>query len=199
MLKDAQEHAQVMLALERFQEGYSRRDVSRLDRFMELFASDASIECIGTGAVFPDEDEWCLGREAIRALLEQDWEYWGEVVLDLEEARIHALGDVAWVSASGVVSDVETRERSVADALERAHRLLDGDLPPEDKLLAMVRETTGTLLELQKGTTYIWPLRFTAVLIREDGRWKFHQLHYSFPTAGLPDVRLAPDEGGAEE
>ncbi len=198
MLKDGQEQAQIALTLERFQEGYTRRDLARLDPFMDLFVNDATIECIGTGGVLPGEDEWCLGRAAIRALVQQDWESWGDVELDVDEARIHVLGDVAWLSTTGVVTDVETRERSVADSLERARRLLDGDLRGEDKLAGLVRETTGTFLELQKGTTYIWPLRFAAVLVRQDGRWKFHQVQFSFPTAGLPDVRLAPDETDVE-
>jgi ketosteroid isomerase-like protein len=189
------EQAQVLLALERFQEGYTRRDVARLDRFMDLFADDAAVECLGTGGVFPGEEEWCLGREAIRTLIQSDWETWGDLELDVDEARIHVLGDVAWLSASGVVTDDETREQSLADSLARMRWLLDQDLPADNTLSTIVREATGTLLELQQGTTYIWPLRFTAVLVKKEGRWKFHQMQFSFPTVGLPDVRLAPGPG----
>ena len=194
MLKDEQELAQVVLALERFQEGYTRRDSSRLDAYMELFCDDADLEVIGTGAVAPGEGEWCLGPEATRRLVESDWEGWGDLEIDTEGARIHILGDVAWLATTGAVTDAETEEQSIADSLTRVRGLLEADTPDEDTLLEIVRESTSTLVELRRGTVYVWPLRFTAVLVKRDGRWKFHQMQVAFPTAGLPDVRLPVEE-----
>ena len=41
----------VRSALEKFQEGYTRRKLEELDSFMELFAAEADIEMIGTGGI----------------------------------------------------------------------------------------------------------------------------------------------------
>ena len=194
MLKDEQELAQVVLALERFQEGYTRRDPARLGAFMDLFCDDAELEVIGTGAVAPGEGEWCLGPEAARRLVENDWEGWGDLEIDVEGARIHVLGDVAWLATTGTVTDAETEEQSIADSLERLHGLLEAEMPDEETLIEVVRESTGTLIELRRGTLYVWPLRFTAVLLKREGRWKFHQMQFAFPTAGLPSVRLPVEE-----
>jgi hypothetical protein len=34
--------------------------------------------------------------------------------------------------------------------------------------------------EAQKEEHYVWPIRFTAVLVRQGAQWKFHQIHFSF-------------------
>lgn len=195
MPHDEQERAQVALTLERFQEGYARRDPARLDAFMALFVDDAELEVIGTGALTPGEDEWCLGPSAVRQLVASDWEGWGDLEIDTEGARIHILGDVAWVSTAGTVTDAETEEQSIADSLERVRWILGQEMAEEERLLEIVRESTGTLVELRRGTVYVWPIRFAAVLVKRGGRWRFHQMQFSFATAGLPDVRLPVDEG----
>lgn len=193
MPQESQEVARVRLALERFQHGYTQRDTSALARFMELFAS-ADLEVIGTNAVFPGEGEWCLGTEAVRDLVRDDWESWGDLELDVEEARIAVHGQVAWASVWGTVSSEETPAQTVTDSLERVRWVLDQDVPDEDKMLGIAREASDTLMALQQGTTYIWPLRVTAVLVRRGERWLFQQVHFSFPTTRLPDVRVAPEE-----
>ena len=195
MPNDEQERAQVVLALERFQEGYTRRDPARLDAFMDLFCDDADLEVIGTGAVAPGEGEWCLGPHAARRLVESDWEGWGDLEIDTDDAHIHILGDVAWLATTGTVTDAETEEQSIADSVERVRALLAAEMPAEETLLEIVRESTGTLVELRRGTVYVWPLRFTAVLVKREGRWRFHQMQFAFATAGLPDVRLPVEEG----
>jgi hypothetical protein len=58
----------------------------------------------------------------------------------------------------------------------------------------IIRQGALTLTEAQKGATYIWPFRFTAVLVRRKRLWRFHQVHFSFPTTQFPDVRFAATE-----
>ena len=36
--------------------------------------------------------------------MEDDWKYWGDVSLDVEGAKIHVLGGMAWLATSGTVS-----------------------------------------------------------------------------------------------
>jgi diamine N-acetyltransferase len=67
---------QILHLMKEFQEGYSQRDLSNLDAFMELFAPDGEVEVIGTNAITPGKGEWCQGREAVRQLVRGDWEHW---------------------------------------------------------------------------------------------------------------------------
>ena len=41
---------EVSSTLQKFQDGYTARDVTKLDDFMQLFVQDESIEMIGVGA-----------------------------------------------------------------------------------------------------------------------------------------------------
>ena len=51
---------QVRATLQRFQDGYTLRDVSRIDEFMTLFADDA--EVIGTNGIRPGVSEWYMDK-----------------------------------------------------------------------------------------------------------------------------------------
>ena len=48
---------QVRVLLQRFQDGYDQRDLTKLDEFMALFVLDDELEVIGTNAVAPGKDE----------------------------------------------------------------------------------------------------------------------------------------------
>ena len=47
----------VRSTLQKFQDGYTSRDVARLDEFMQLFVQDEGIEMIGIGASKRAENE----------------------------------------------------------------------------------------------------------------------------------------------
>ena len=177
--------------LRKFQEGYANRDLEALDEFMRLFAPDEEIEVIGTGALVPGEGEWCLDRSTARELIEGDWKHWGDVRLDVDGANIFALGDVAWLATSGtVIRTLETRE-AYENFLGYIRWSLEGDdqRGAEAKVLDILRGGANTVYEVQRGERYIWPFRFTAVLVRRDSCWRFHQIQFSFPTTHFPDER----------
>ena len=67
---------EIKAVLLRFQEGYLQRDAAALDEFMQLFSSNTELEVIGTGGIYPGDDEWCCGP-AVRELVKNDWEGWG--------------------------------------------------------------------------------------------------------------------------
>jgi hypothetical protein len=180
--------SEIRLLLERFQEGYTRRDLSQTEAFMELFTADA--EVIGTNGVRPGVDEWYLDRASARELVEGDWESWGDLRLDLESMSVHSRGEVGWVAATATVTKIIGSENYAA-YLEFIKTFLDDPtLSPEQKLLHILRGGTNTLYELRRGEKFVWPLRFTAVVVREAEGWKFAQMNFSFPTIYFPDVRL---------
>jgi hypothetical protein len=104
----------VRSALQKFQDGYTARDVTRLDDFMQLFVQDDAIEMIGIGASKRAAGEWFEGVSRIREIVESDWKYWGDVKLDVEGANINLLGDVAWLSTTGTVTQTEAFDTAIS-------------------------------------------------------------------------------------
>lgn len=185
------ETEQVRMLLAKFQDGYDRRDQSRLDEFMELFSSGDDLELIGTNAVKPGGEEWCLGQAAVRELVGNDWKYWGEVKFDLAGARIQVRGETAWLSTTGTVTDTITKQERYEGYLEYLGAVLDEKHKTEEqKTLELVRLGNDIVLGLPLSETFVWPFRFTAVAVREDGSWLFQQLQFSFATTHSPDVRI---------
>ena len=183
---------QVRALLQKFQDGYALRDLTKLDEFMELFTPDDELEVIGTNAVAPGRGEWCRGRHATRELVASDWEHWGDVAIDVAGAHISIKADVAWLATTGTVTDTIPEDDCYTGFLDFAERTLKEErLDPQVKMLEIVRLGTDRLLEIPQGETYVWPFRFTAVAVKNQGRWRFAQMQFSFPTTRAPDVRHA--------
>jgi hypothetical protein len=192
--------------LQQFQNGYDHRDTGTIESFRTLFIPEDELEVIGTGAIEPGDDEWCLGLDAASGLVVNDWEGWGDLVLDVADARIHVLGDVAWLATTGTVTmDLDTNE-TYRDYLSYIQEMAaDETLDPRARMIEILRGASNTLFEAERGKQYVWPVRFTAVLVRCKNplagngnsapsetaatRWLFHQIQFSFATTRFPDVR----------
>ena len=187
-------NAEVRAVLHLFQSGYSKRALQDLDRFMELFVENDELEIVGTSAVDPANEEWCKGTAATRSLIAADWESWGDLVLDVAGARIHTNGDVAYLATAGTVARKIPLEHSYAGMRIFLQKFLETskhvDTDVEGELLTVILGAASALSERRKGEDYVWPIRFTATLIRQQEQWKFHQIHFSYPTVHLPQVRF---------
>jgi ketosteroid isomerase-like protein len=188
MEKSMDELLEIRALLQAFQEGYTRRDLAQVDAFMDLFTEDA--EVIGTNGTQPGAGEWYTSRAAARELVHDDWAGWGDLRLDVAQASIHARGDTGWLAASATVTQTIGAD-NYAQYLKFVKEYIEtSPLPAEQKLHYILRGGTNTLYELRRGEIFVWPLRFTAVVVRETGQWKFAQMNFSFPTMYFPDVRL---------
>ncbi len=186
---------QVRDLLQKFQDGYARRDPAYLDSVMDLFGPDSELEVIGTNAIFPGQGEWCKGRQAVRNLIEGDWEGWGDVVFDLDMAQIFAKGDVAWLATTGTVTDVITADYKYEGFVEFARAVLEDDQDSDKvKMLDITQVGNQLVSSLLLPETCVWPFRFTAVAVNTDGQWRFHQMQFSFATTSAPDERILPEE-----
>lgn len=181
-------HNDIRSLLQAFQDGYTHRDLTQVDSFMQLFTPDA--EVIGTNGQRPGVDEWYMDRASARELVHGDWEGWGDLRLDLDSISIHERGDVGWVAASATVTKI-IGEENYASYLEYVRNYIAReDLTAEQKLLNILRGGTNTVFELRRGENFVWVLRFTAVVVHEADGWKFAQMNFSFPTIYFPDVRI---------
>lgn len=179
---------EVRSALQAFQDAYTRRDASLLPEFLTTFAED--IEVIGTNGIQPGVEEWYQGRKAAGEMIAGDWEGWGDVALDVAAASIQIHGETAWLAAYGTVTRTIPAEENIAGYLDYVKQMIDSaEGSARDKLITILRDGTSTLYEFNRGETFIWPLRLTAVLTRAESGWIFRQLHFSLPTIYFPDVR----------
>lgn len=182
---------QVRAVLQQFQDGYTRRDAAYLDTIMKLFADEAGLEVIGTNGVQPGAGEWYLDKAGARGLVQGDWEGWGDVRFDVEDAHIQTRGAVAWLATAATVTMTIEAEENYQGYLKRIKDVIDQEgLPAEIKLLDILRGGSNTLYELRRGEHFVWPLRFTAVLVRQADGWRFRQMQFSFPTTRFPDERI---------
>jgi len=172
----------VRATLQKFQDGYTSRDVARLDEFMQLFVQSESFEMIGVGASKRGAREWHEGYNQVRKFVENDWKYWGDVRLDVEGAKITIQGDVAWLSTTGFLIQAQAFDTAIDFYLQEMKSFFErGDLSADEKLVEATHFGMRRWRERAKGTEYSWSLIFTAVLLRVGAEWRFHTQHWAMP------------------
>jgi hypothetical protein len=173
---------QVRKVLQKFQDGYTIRDKSKLDEFMELFAPTDEVELIGVGASERGGSEWFNGRASIRDIIEGDWTYWGAVDIDVDGTRITVSGETAWFSTTGTLTSGDEYEDAFPFYLEQMRDLLmDEKKSLDDRLTDATHFGVRRLRDRMRGKGAKWPFVITGVLIKMDGGWGIHAIHWSFP------------------
>jgi hypothetical protein len=84
--------------LNKFRDGYSRRDTSQVNTFMESLYSRENVLILGT-----NPNEIFSGYERATSLVRSDWESWGDCKFNFDSANISSVGDIAWFSTRGYV------------------------------------------------------------------------------------------------
>lgn len=90
--------ADIIRQLHRFQDGYTQRDTSQLEIFMEELFSQDNILVLGT---MPGEV--LKNYKGAEGLVSSDWRTWGDCRFLMDKAHISTTGNVAWVSTVGYV------------------------------------------------------------------------------------------------
>lgn len=168
---------EIRVVLQRFQDGYTERDTSKLDEIMELFAPGDQAEMIGIG-VF----ERFQGGEQIREMIESDWKYWGDVVFDVNQARIREHGDVAWLTTRGAVIQAGTHNAAMPFYLDKMKEILeDESRDVDERIVEASHFGVRRWRERTLGEGHRWPFMFTAVLVRHSEDWRFHHIQWAMP------------------
>ena len=90
--------SEIIHQLNKFQDGYTKRDTSQLKVFMEELFSKENVLILGT-----QPNEICSGYKAATRLVFADWNRgrWGDCIFLIEDTNISSYGDVAWISTIG--------------------------------------------------------------------------------------------------
>ena len=84
--------------LNKFQDGYTKRDTSQINSFMQQLFAEENLLVLGT---MPNEI--CIGQKGARRLVFADWYAWGDCTFLIENSNVSSYGDVAWISTLGYV------------------------------------------------------------------------------------------------
>lgn len=180
---------EVKEVLRKFEAGYIERNLRKVDSFIEeLFINSEDTYILGTGT-----GELCLGIEGIREVISGDWEFWGDVRLDWENANINTNGEVAWFNTAGTLKQTfehtpERYDRYVNFIKEKAE---DVDFTAKEKVtfINWILTLNYHNREGQK-REYLWPLGLSGVLLKENNQWKIAHLQFSIARANVPDERF---------
>ena len=190
------EENNIMSTLLKFQKGFIERDTSKVETWVDaLFADDVFI--VGTAATFPGSGEWRDGRDVAIQLFGNDWRYWGNVTMYLDEAKIQVEGNAAWANFFATVTRKPGMEPRYRDGERIRNTMLniikdkaDRDWSAKRRLYEIICDASWALVEYERSPEFIWPIRISLGLIKSRGVWKFKQVHFSHPSEGYPIVRL---------
>lgn len=169
-----------------FQELYTEKDMSKLDGYVnKAFSSKDGLAVFGSGM-----NQWCFNTDDIKTLIKSHWgnenNYWKDINFKFEEAKVFANENVAWVVSIGIIKNTISEDRRIEDAIENVKEILGGEKKSKINALDAASKMANTLRQIEQGENYIWPFRFTCVLIKENDTWKFHQMQFSFDSESWP-------------
>ncbi|MGK0466741.1 nuclear transport factor 2 family protein [Clostridium sp.] len=185
---------ELMKILNIFQEAYIQRNTKGIDNFMNsLFDKNENIIIIGTGA-----HELCVGYEEVKDIFLGDFEYWGDLRINADDATIIPLGNTALIYTSGTVkysfdSKSETYTRFLGYIKEYFDGVSLNSKKSNNVKLTEINWTLSHLLNQRNNLerNYLWDLRVSFILIKKETRWIIKQMQFSLPVVEhMPDIRI---------
>ena len=178
------EKSEIKNLLEKFSLAYKEQDIDKINEFMkEFYSQDEDSLIIGTAY-----KEWMKGTEGAKELFLADWNDPGYWDFDYKEARIKIQDNVSWISMTGKLK-MELLPEAIYQGMlaEIKNSIDDTDLNSDERMWQIIKFAEFYLKETKMGNKYNFPFRFTAVLCKQNNKWLFQQMHFSFP-AKLPNV-----------
>lgn len=189
-----QDHAGVLKTLKRLHDGYQKRDVSEIDAWVDdIFTDDVRV--IGTNCLYPGHSEWFTGKETARKVFARDWKYWGDLKIYYQQAQISVRKKHAWVAMTAIISKTGKEAPSYARSVKRIKKITENEAMPDKlKLKSIIYDAALLLHQFEQGSRLNWPIRITASMVKQKGKWLITQTHFSYAHQGFPTIRLNRDQ-----
>lgn len=187
--KSTEQHEEIKDVLRQFQAGYTGRGIEKVGAFVKkLFVDREDTYILGTGT-----GELFFGSEQVKTLIEDDWKYWGDFNINLDDIHIETENEVAWFAATCSVKyafeDTPERYDSYLNFIKS--KVEEPGLTPKQKITFINWVLALTYHQrFEKKREYLLPLRLSGVLLRDDNSWKFVHLQFSIPKGDFPDERF---------
>jgi hypothetical protein len=173
----AQDTTQIKAVFNQFQAGYSKRDTSLAGKFAtDLFSNNISIIGTGTG-------EWSNGLESAKKLVKNDWLYWLNLQLDLEKIQLQLNGNTAVFAVKGT-SSISFPNKDIAYnyVLQQLQQATAEEKNAKAKMLIYAAKASEWVKEIEiGGLEAIYEIRVSGVLFKQNGKWLFQQIVFSYP------------------
>jgi hypothetical protein len=172
-----QSDTQIKAVFRKFQEGYHKRDTAMAQRFAEeICAKD--IKIIGTG-----EDEWFEGISSAKHLFKSDWAYWFTLSIDTSSIALITLENTAFFVVDGIASmSFANKEAAYNFAIDRLQNTVKNEKDNRKKLLAYSSQSSDLIQQIESGGLEVkYSVRLSGGLVKQDDKWLFQQLVFSFP------------------
>jgi len=165
--------------LEKLQELYTKKDMSQVENFAcKAFSLRDGFSILGSGI-----NQWCSNIDDMKALIKSHFDnennYWREINFKFEDAKVFANENVGWVVSIGNIKNTLSEDDQIEETINKVKDILVKGEKSKENVLDAARKIARTLREIDKGENYVWPFRFTCVLIKENNTWKFHQMQFS--------------------
>ena len=132
-----------------------------------------------------------MGAGRILRLIGDDWTVWGTLLLDFDSLVAHDYGEAMDFLITGYVDweigQDEFLSRAMMDVKDMVLR--GGDT--KDMLYSINALSSKMLMESERGSRHMLPIRMSGMAVKEDGLLKFSHIHISHPTQTYPDCRIA--------
>lgn len=177
---------EVKEVLEKLQELYTKKDKDLLDDFVvDTFSIEPGLAVLGSKV-----NQWCFNMEDIIKLIKSHWNnennYWKTVDFNFQAAKIFANENVAWVVTIGNIKNTLSEDEQIEKTISEVKEILNKEEKSKENALDAAKKIASTLKEIDIGEKYIWPFRFTSVLVKEKDAWKFHQMQFSLDSESWP-------------
>lgn len=172
--------------LNKFQQGYIKRDLSLLNTFSEdVFTNNESMSIFGT-----DEGENFYGKNAGFNLAKGDWQYWGDFDLNTKNTYISVEGSMAWFASKAILRKTICKYDFKGVQGRILYGILPQDKTPKEKLLDALWRSSRRLYEAEKGDIFIIPMKVSGILIKINEEWKIEHMHFSENIDDMPEERI---------
>ena len=177
---------ELIALLEKFQHAYTARDLTMAEIFIDEVFVAQEPAYYGTSPA-----EQCVGAGRILRLIGYDWTVWGTLLLDFDSLVAHDYGEAMDFLITGYVDweigQDEFLSRAMMDVKDMVLR--GGDT--KDMLYSINALSSKMLMESERGSRHMLPIRMSGMAVKEDGLLKFSHIHISHPTQTYPDCRIA--------
>ena len=117
-IADNPQNPDVLAVLKKFQAGYDKRDIFKVDEYVRDLFDSEDVLVIGTRAYASGDGEWCEGIDKVKEIVKWDWQYWDDLRMETEKARIRVDGNTAWVAFWGTLVSRQTKEKGYSDGVK---------------------------------------------------------------------------------
>jgi hypothetical protein len=157
-----------------FKNSYLNRDLAAEELVSKYFYKENPV-FINTDSNFN------LNKAAIEKQINIHRDSYSEFLLNTEESVININGNTAWAASNGIIKSIISEEKAFDMAARYVKNQFDKNVSDKEKLFNIRRVISATIKETIKGSSYEFPFRFEAVLVKENDAWKFDYVQLSYP------------------